>query len=97
MTFTTTKLEIMMTLFWKNLECTKHAYFYKETFLIILKIYNCLKLPFNVTILQYCYLVSFLIFVITGPPLIAVFFLKLRQQSSINMFELLLLLLLLIG
>ena len=34
-----------------NLECTKHAFSTKvQKFLIILRIYNCSNLPFNVTI-----------------------------------------------
>ena len=34
-----------------NLECTKHAFPTKvQKFLIILRIYNCWNLPFNVTI-----------------------------------------------
>ena len=38
-----------------NLECTKRAFFYKvQKSLIILTIYNCSNLPFNVTILYYC-------------------------------------------
>ena len=56
MTFKTTKLEIMMTLFWKKFTYdAPSAYFSTkvQTFLLILKIYNCLKLPFNVTIREY--------------------------------------------
>ena len=56
MTFTTTKLEIMMTLFWKKLTKNAPSALFStkmQKFLIILRIYNCLKFPFNVTILEY--------------------------------------------
>ena len=48
-----------------------------ETFLIILRIYNCLKLPFNVTLLEYLSSPFIFIFFLIRPALIAVFFLKL--------------------
>ena len=77
-----------------NLECTKRVFFYKGAkFLITHRNCNCCNLSFNVTIfilLQFVFF--FLYFLFTGPALIAVyFFLKLIQQSCINMFKLLLL------
>ena len=56
MTFTTRKLKVMMTLFWKKLTWNAPSALYStkvQKLLIILRIYNCLKLPFNVTILEY--------------------------------------------
>ena len=78
-----------------------------QFFLIILRIYNCSNLPFNVDIFfYYCNLffnhifnLLFLFFscnVVYRTCIDSSFFLKLMQQSCINMFKLLLLLFLLL-
>ena len=44
-----------------NLECLSALFSTKvQKFLIILRIYNCLRLLFNVTILEYCDLLLFI-------------------------------------